>query len=67
MTTRTKPVTYDDYLTLPNDGKKYEIIDGELIMTPSITHTSTSPPRLTTVVYSYFNASTGFVNAARTD
>ncbi len=35
MTTRTKPVTYDDYLALPNDGKKYEIIEGELIMTPS--------------------------------
>jgi Uma2 family endonuclease len=35
MTTRAKPVTYDDYLTLPNDGKKYEIIDGELVMTPS--------------------------------
>jgi len=27
--------TYDDYLTLPNDGKRYEIIDGELIMTPA--------------------------------
>ena len=35
MTTNTKIVTYDDYLTLPDDGKKYEIIDGELIMTPS--------------------------------
>lgn len=35
MTTQAKPVTYDDYLTLPDDGKKYEIIDGELIMSPS--------------------------------
>jgi len=33
MTTRAKPVTYDDYLTLPDDGKKHEIIDGELYMT----------------------------------
>jgi len=35
MTTQAKPVTYDDYLSLPDDGKKYEIIDGELIMSPS--------------------------------
>jgi len=27
--------TYDDYLTLPNDGKRYEIIEGELYMTAS--------------------------------
>lgn len=27
--------TYDDYLTLPNDGKRYEIIDGDLFMSPA--------------------------------
>ena len=27
--------TYDDYLTLPDDGKRYEIIEGELYMTPA--------------------------------
>ncbi|MBI4546680.1 MAG: Uma2 family endonuclease [Ignavibacteriae bacterium] len=27
--------TYDDYLTLPADGKRYEIIEGELYMTPA--------------------------------
>ena len=27
--------TYDDYKNLPNDGKRYEIIEGELIMAPS--------------------------------
>ena len=27
--------TYDDFLTLPNDGKRYEIIEGELYMTPA--------------------------------
>jgi len=26
--------TYDDYLTLPNDGRRHEILDGELVMTP---------------------------------
>ena len=26
---------YDDYLNFPNDGKRYEIIDGELYMTPA--------------------------------
>ncbi len=35
MTTRAKTVTYDDYLALPDDGKKHEIIDGELYMTPA--------------------------------
>ncbi len=28
-------LTYDDYCLLPNDGKRYEIIDGELFVTPS--------------------------------
>lgn len=30
-------LTYDDYLTLPNDGKRYELIEGELYMTPAPT------------------------------
>ena len=28
-------LTYDDYVGLPNDGKRYEILDGELFVTPS--------------------------------
>ncbi len=28
-------LTYDDYCLLPNDGKRYEIIEGELFVTPS--------------------------------
>jgi hypothetical protein len=28
-------LTYDDYCRLPNDGKRYEIIDVELFGTPS--------------------------------
>jgi len=28
-------LTYEDYLTLPNDGKRYEILEGELVVTPS--------------------------------
>jgi Uma2 family endonuclease len=28
-------LTYEDYLNLPNDGKRHEIIDGEHYMTPS--------------------------------
>ena len=27
--------TYDDYLVLPENGKRHEIIDGELLMTPA--------------------------------
>lgn len=28
-------LTYDDYLSLPNDGKRYEVIEGELVMSPA--------------------------------
>jgi Uma2 family endonuclease len=28
-------LTYDDYLCLPDDGKRHEIIDGEHVMTPA--------------------------------
>ncbi|MGH9406942.1 MAG: Uma2 family endonuclease [Terriglobia bacterium] len=28
-------LTYDDYCRLPDDGKRYEIIDGELFVSPS--------------------------------
>jgi Uma2 family endonuclease len=28
-------LTYDDYAKLPNDGKRYEIVEGELIMSPA--------------------------------
>lgn len=35
MSTTTTLVTYDDYLTLPADGRRYEIIEGELYMTPA--------------------------------
>ena len=31
---RTK-LTYEDYVMLPDDGKRYEILDGELAVTPS--------------------------------
>lgn len=30
-------LTYDDYCLLPDDGKRYEIVDGELFVTPSPT------------------------------
>jgi Uma2 family endonuclease len=28
-------LTYDDYVALPDDGKRYEILDGDLAVTPS--------------------------------
>ena len=33
--TQKKIYTYQDYLNLPNDRNRYEIINGELIMTPA--------------------------------
>ena len=35
IATFPKPFTYDDYLALPDDGKRYEVIEGELSMTPA--------------------------------
>lgn len=35
--TLTQLVTYDDYRHLPDDGKQYQIIEGELYMTPAPT------------------------------
>jgi len=31
----TRKLDYDDYLRLPDDGKRYEILDGELYVTPA--------------------------------
>ena len=31
----TTRLTYDDYVKLPDDGKRYEIIDGELFVNPA--------------------------------
>ena len=35
--TKKKIFTYQDYLDLPNDGVRYEIINGELMMVPGPT------------------------------
>lgn len=37
MNLSTTKLTYHDYLLLPDDGKRYEIIDGDLFVTPSPT------------------------------
>src|SRR4029450_13368953 len=34
-TSMAKAGTYEDLLTLPDDGKRYEIVDGELFEMPS--------------------------------
>jgi Uma2 family endonuclease len=35
MSQTSLKLTYEDYLSLPDDGKRYELIDGELIVNPS--------------------------------
>jgi Uma2 family endonuclease len=35
MSITTRPLTYDDLLQMPDDGKRYEIIGGELFVSPS--------------------------------
>jgi Uma2 family endonuclease len=32
---RPRKLTYDDYALLPDDGQRYEVIDGELYVTPA--------------------------------
>ena len=34
MSTKTK-LTYDDYAALPDDGRRYELLAGELYMNPA--------------------------------
>ena len=33
--TRKKVYTYQDYLSLPDDGLHYQVINGELVVTPA--------------------------------
>ncbi|MEQ1681229.1 MAG: Uma2 family endonuclease [Nitrospira sp.] len=35
MNLATTRLTYHDYMLLPNDGKQYEILEGDLFVTPS--------------------------------
>jgi Uma2 family endonuclease len=37
MIATLRPLTYDDLRDMPDDGQRYEIIDGELIVTPAPT------------------------------
>src|SRR5215211_6392596 len=37
MIATLRPLTYDDLLQMPDDGQRYEIIGGELVVTPSPT------------------------------
>jgi Uma2 family endonuclease len=62
-------LTYEDYLQLPDDGIRYEILDGELEMTPAPTTTHQRVSRnLHFVIHGYLQA-TGFgeILAAPTD
>jgi len=34
---KRKKYTYHDYLKLPDDGKRYEVINGKLVMAPAPT------------------------------
>lgn len=31
----TRPLTYEDYCALPDDGKRYEVLDGVLVVSPA--------------------------------
>ena len=47
-------LTYDDYVGLPNDGKRYEILDGELSVSPApMTRHQIASINLTTILNAF--------------
>lgn len=57
MNLTTTKLTYHDYLLLPDDGKRYEIIEGELYMTPaSVTRHQTIAMRLSHLFMTYLES-----------
>jgi len=47
-------LTYDDYVGLPNDGKRYEILDGELSVSPApMTQHQIASINLTMLLYQF--------------
>lgn len=54
MNLTTSKLTYHDYMLLPDDGKRYEIIEGDLCMTPApVTRHQIIVGRLLHVLLSY--------------
>jgi Uma2 family endonuclease len=54
MNLTTTQLTYHDYLLLPDDGRRYEIIEGDLCMTPApVTRHQIIVGRLLHVLLSY--------------
>lgn len=54
MIAELRPLTHDDLLTMPDDGNRYEIINGELIVTPApIARHQRVLLRLTLLLHSY--------------
>ena len=54
MTTSATTLTYADYLLLPEDGKRYEILEGDLYMTPApLTRHQTIAMRLSYLLVDY--------------
>ena len=61
--------TYDDYRTLPDHGKRYEVIEGELItsLSPTTTHQRTSGRLLRVLMEQLEDTGRGVVFDAPTD
>ena len=57
MTATATKLTYDDYVKLPDDGKRYEIIDGELFVNPA------PVPRHQLIVGNVYFALRGYLEA----
>jgi Uma2 family endonuclease len=70
MSTTTRPLTYDDLEAIPQEreGDRHEIIDGELVVTPSpVPRHQKVSLRLAAALYDLERAGLGEVYAAPTD
>jgi len=68
MSTTTRSLTYDDLLTTPADGQRYEILGGELIVSPSpVTKHQRLSVRLLDLLFDLEKAGLGVVFSAPTD
>jgi Uma2 family endonuclease len=65
---RQESLTYRDYAALPDDGRRYEIHDGELSVTPAPTpHHQTISVRLIGALLARTNAEHGMLYHAPLD
>ena len=68
MSVSIRPLTYEDLVQIPEDGKRYEVIGGELVVTPApVKKHQKLSKRLADVLYEQEKAGLGEMYYARVD